>query len=139
MSASLDFGIEYRPITAPNQTGIWLGKKRKKENRKRRIIQFFQDFPNCYYCGTQLTQANRSLDHWVPKSLGGTSRFVNLVTSCKDCNGVKGSKLPSGMVVVPNELTTEWYKLKLKVREARTTASLTKVGHARAWKLFPCY
>lgn len=114
MSASLDYGIEYRPITAPIQK---TGSRRYKQNRKEKILQFFCEFPNCYYCGVRLIKCNRSLDHWVPRSLGGTSRFMNLVTACRDCNGQKSNDLPAGMEAVPENLTIKWHNLKLKVRE----------------------
>jgi 5-methylcytosine-specific restriction endonuclease McrA len=32
------------------------------------------------------------LDHIIPKSKGGASNWVNLVTACKDCNLFKGNK-----------------------------------------------
>lgn len=96
MSVSLDYGKEYRPITAPEQhcSATTLKKQSKgkqyKDNRRRRIAQFFQDFPNCYYCGTRLTIENRSLDHFIPRSKGGIGSLDNLVTACKDCNQKKG-------------------------------------------------
>ncbi len=76
-----------------------LRNKKKREGRRRNTIKFYQDFPNCYYCGILLTIENRSLDHYVPRSRGGSGEEENLVTACKDCNEKKGNMLPSEMYV----------------------------------------
>ena len=43
----------------------------------------------CAHCGryTELT-----LDHVVPKSLGGKNRAANLIPLCRECNNNKGNK-----------------------------------------------
>jgi len=55
----------------------------------RRSI-FARDNYTCQYCG----QPSRDLtiDHVVPKRLGGRSEWENLVCSCKKCNSKKGDK-----------------------------------------------
>lgn len=40
----------------------------------------------CYYCGCELTDKNRTLDHIYPRRWGGVSIPENLVPSCKNCN-----------------------------------------------------
>ena len=76
-----------------------LRNKKKREGRRRNTIKFYQDFPNCYYCGILLARENRSLDHFVPRSRGGSGEEENLVTACKKCNQRKGNMLPSEMYV----------------------------------------
>ena len=44
----------------------------------------------CAYCGRQLTANNFTVDHVVPKALGGDSDSKNLLPCCKQCNGTKG-------------------------------------------------
>ena len=46
----------------------------------------------CQYCGAlkELT-----IDHVIPVSRGGKSKFENCVTACKQCNNKKSNKLPS--------------------------------------------
>ncbi len=46
----------------------------------------------CVYCGTKETALN--LDHFHPKSRGGSDKVSNLVLSCVDCNQAKSNKLP---------------------------------------------
>jgi 5-methylcytosine-specific restriction endonuclease McrA len=47
----------------------------------------------CVYCGAKDKPFN--LDHFYPKSKGGSNKVSNLVLSCVDCNQAKGNKLPS--------------------------------------------
>lgn len=44
----------------------------------------------CYYCNRLLTRKNKSVDHLVPLSRGGTDGPANMVNACKDCNRDKG-------------------------------------------------
>jgi 5-methylcytosine-specific restriction endonuclease McrA len=52
---------------------------------------FKRDSQECQYCGSkkQLT-----LDHVLPRSKGGKSNWINLVTACHRCNVYKGDKTP---------------------------------------------
>ena len=150
MSASLDYGIEFRPIVAPGLPS-WKHKKRRnyKKNRELKVQQFYRDFPNCYYCGEQLNKSNRSLDHFVPRSFGGNSSFVNLVTACQKCNNDKGDQLPTGMKSVPKNLLVEDVgKQELALREIAKHAPVDQViakqenelcmagvEHVTAWEL----
>ena len=43
-------------------------------------------YDKCYYCGCELTDKNRTLDHMYPRRWGGISIPDNLVPSCKGCN-----------------------------------------------------
>ena len=40
----------------------------------------------CFYCGTHLLPVNRTLDHKVPLSRGGTNTIGNVVPACRSCN-----------------------------------------------------
>ncbi len=108
MSVSLDYGIEYRPTTAPVQKAV-SKSRRYKQSRRKKVLQFFCDFPNCYYCGALLTKRNRSLDHWVPRVRGGTSKFDNLVTACKGCNVAKADSVPPDTITTLAWQTKKWF------------------------------
>lgn len=43
----------------------------------------------CFYCGIKLTTANRTLDHKIPLSRGGTNTIRNVVPACRPCNNRK--------------------------------------------------
>jgi 5-methylcytosine-specific restriction endonuclease McrA len=46
----------------------------------------------CFYCGKLLTCNNLTIDHFIPKSKGGTNEIQNLRLACKRCNSDKGNK-----------------------------------------------
>jgi hypothetical protein len=54
---------------------------------------FRRDSFCCQYCGKHLDKQYLTIDHVLPKSKGGGSSWENLVTCCRVCNQLKGSKL----------------------------------------------
>ncbi|MEJ8755683.1 HNH endonuclease [Pontibacter sp. H259] len=50
-----------------------------------------RDNYTCQYCGTV---KNLTLDHLLPRSRGGGSNWLNLVTACTRCNTRKGDRTP---------------------------------------------
>jgi 5-methylcytosine-specific restriction endonuclease McrA len=71
------------------------GRRRKVV---RKLIRRFGDI--CSYCRVPLEPepsdgilgpTTRTVDHVVPRSLGGTHNLANLVLSCSRCNGAKGA------------------------------------------------
>lgn len=51
-----------------------------------------RDGYRCVYCNSG---HNLTIDHIVPTSRGGETSFENCVTSCRDCNHIKGNRTPS--------------------------------------------
>ena len=56
---------------------------------------FRRDANTCQYCGTRPHLAELSIDHVVPRSLGGRSSWENCVLSCKQCNHKKRNRTPA--------------------------------------------
>jgi len=56
----------------------------------------------CCYCGKKFQPNELNLDHIIPKSRGGKTDWLNVVTSCIKCNLKKANKLPQevGMKLV---------------------------------------
>lgn len=52
---------------------------------------FKRDASSCQYCGSG---RNLTLDHVIPRSRGGQTKWTNLVTACSPCNSVKGNRTP---------------------------------------------
>lgn len=46
----------------------------------------------CQYCGKSFFQGALTVDHILPKKLGGKNGWLNCTTSCWNCNNKKGSK-----------------------------------------------
>jgi len=48
----------------------------------------------CFYCGCEVTDDNRHIDHFIPLCKGGLHDIQNLVVACATCNMKKGDKMP---------------------------------------------
>lgn len=57
---------------------------------KKNILK--RDNYRCQYCGT--SHGLMTVDHVVPKRLGGNDTWENLVCSCAKCNNIKGDRSP---------------------------------------------
>lgn len=55
---------------------------------------FARDKSRCQYCGKRQRTSELSLDHIVPKSMGGKSVWENIVCACAKCNVKKGGRTP---------------------------------------------
>lgn len=51
-----------------------------------------RDDHRCQYCGDEFDQKSLTMDHVIPKSLGGKTNWQNIAMSCVKCNTVKGHK-----------------------------------------------
>lgn len=69
-----------------------LPKSSVRFNRKN---LFARDNHQCQYCGQTRPVSQLSLDHVVPRSLGGRTTWENIVCSCMKCNSRKGGRTPS--------------------------------------------
>jgi 5-methylcytosine-specific restriction endonuclease McrA len=63
---------------------------------------FQRDRCVCAYCAGVFREKDLTRDHIIPVSKGGQDVWMNVVASCKPCNGLKGNimpgeKLPHGM------------------------------------------
>ena len=45
----------------------------------------------CAHCGKAASGTNRTIDHFIPRSKGGTFDMRNLIPLCKDCNKAKSN------------------------------------------------
>ena len=55
-----------------------------------RFNVFLRDRFACQYCGSE--RGDLTFDHVVPRSLGGTTTWENVVAACSRCNLAKGGK-----------------------------------------------
>lgn len=63
---------------------------------------YSRDHYTCQYCRRQPGTGNLNLDHVVPRKMGGTTSWENIVTSCVPCNSKKAMRTPkqAGMKLV---------------------------------------
>jgi len=53
-----------------------------------------RDQCQCGWCGKQLRYSDVTLDHIIPTSKGGLTKWENIVSCCARCNRIKGDQLP---------------------------------------------
>ncbi|HEY64749.1 MAG TPA: HNH endonuclease [Caldilineae bacterium] len=53
-----------------------------------------RDQYTCQYCGAQPGRSELTLDHVIPRSQGGETKWENVVTACRTCNQRKGNRTP---------------------------------------------
>lgn len=51
----------------------------------------YDDGRVCYYCGQEINERQRTMDHMFPQDFGGPTITNNLVPTCKKCNTTKGN------------------------------------------------
>jgi 5-methylcytosine-specific restriction endonuclease McrA len=88
-------GLVDQPIRVPRVI-LLLSYDRvpRRQVRFSRYNIYVRDKCTCQYCGRRLPRHQLNLDHVIPRSRGGTSRWENIVCSCFPCNRKKGGKTP---------------------------------------------
>jgi len=73
--------------------------KTYKLSKKNILIR---DRYTCQYCKQTVSDRSLTIDHIIPKSRGGSSKWENLVTACKRCNSIKADRTPeeAGMLLL---------------------------------------
>jgi 5-methylcytosine-specific restriction endonuclease McrA len=69
-----------------------------------------RDHLRCQYCGRRPGVKSLTIDHVVPKSLGGITSWTNCVLACAECHGRKGGRTPEqvGMKLLKNPEHPPW-------------------------------
>ncbi len=79
------------PVPSVVRLGLYIHLPRKRVLLSRKNI-VKRDNHRCQYCGR--TVAPMTVDHVIPKKLGGRDIWENLVCACLDCNNKKGDRTP---------------------------------------------
>jgi 5-methylcytosine-specific restriction endonuclease McrA len=92
----------------PKPSVIRIGYMVKRPRPRVRLSKrevFRRDNYTCQYCGT--SHGRMTLDHVVPRHLGGRHTWENLVTACASCNLRKGGRSldqsPMNLIHLPRE------------------------------------
>ena len=91
---SLDDAHEYRADGMPKDRDACRKCKKAAKVGLRRMRVYFVYGGECAYCGKFLPPAQCTVDHIVPRVLGGSNELENLALACTKCNGRKGGRLP---------------------------------------------
>jgi hypothetical protein len=71
----------------------------KPVSRRLRFEILKRDGHRCRYCGASAPDVPLTVDHVIPRSLGGGNEPSNLATACSDCNIGKSSVSPDAPTV----------------------------------------
>lgn len=64
----------------------------RREAKFTRENVFRRDKHTCQYCGRRFEDKHLTMDHVVPRHLGGETTWTNIVCCCTGCNLQKGNK-----------------------------------------------
>lgn len=84
--------LELHPIISVS--GARPGKHTRTKVSLNNTTLFQRDRHTCMYCGATLHKSLLSRDHVVPRGVGGSDDWENVVTACKPCNHRKGCRTP---------------------------------------------
>lgn len=64
----------------------------KRNDFSKRCL-FKRDLNQCQYCSLKFDSYKLTIDHVIPRSLGGKTNWSNCVTCCQKCNSQKADRL----------------------------------------------
>lgn len=90
---------------------------------------FARDESRCQYCGRRFPTKELSIDHVIPRSMGGQSVWENVVCACVTCNARKGGRTPE---------QARMTLIRKPTRPRRNPLIHVHLGHQRyrSWKQF---
>ena len=91
----------------------------KKSIKFSRHNLYLRDLFQCQYCQDTFDYDDLTIDHVVPRSLGGKTSWENCATSCKACNFRKGSK--TNIVPIRAPYRPDYYTLLAKWKDTEFT------------------
>ncbi len=71
------------------------GKSKNGKSKRASNFCWKRDRGRCFYCTKPLTWSEKTIDHVIPRSKGGSNQVWNFVISCEPCNSNKGDDWPS--------------------------------------------
>lgn len=71
-------------------------ERHKKSHRKQVWSQLLWDETDgrCVYCGQHTPTEDRTVEHVIPRALGGKAHVSNLMPACRVCNNHKPNVIP---------------------------------------------
>ena len=89
-----DWSVRSPSVTIEVPSIIMLRRFHKFQNYVKfsRSNVYLRDMYRCQYCANVFDTNQLTLDHVLPRSKGGDTAWENIVTCCKNCNTLKGSK-----------------------------------------------
>ena len=67
--------------------------RRRRRPRFSKVNLYIRDLYTCQYCSLEFPRQHLTLDHVRPLSMGGRTKWDNIVAACQRCNTAKGNKM----------------------------------------------
>jgi len=83
--------------------------KKKHGVRFSRFNLLLRDGFTCQYCNKKLDLMDLTVDHVIPRSRGGITKWENIVCCCYVCNTIKGHK--TSMKPIKKPIKPDYYQL----------------------------
>jgi 5-methylcytosine-specific restriction endonuclease McrA len=101
----------------------------RQEVKLNRRNLYARDSNRCQYCGETFSTRELTIDHVVPRVLGGEHTWGNLVCACVPCNARKGGRTPNG---------ASMKLIRRPYRPRRNPVMILRLGNRRyqSWKTF---
>ena len=101
----------------------------RQEVKLNRRNLYARDGNRCQYCGSQFSTRELTIDHIVPRVLGGHHSWTNLVCACVRCNAKKGGRTP---------FQAHMKLIRKAIKPRRNPVVTLRLGEARyrSWKAF---
>ncbi len=101
----------------------------RQEVKLNRRNLYARDANRCQYCGRQFSTRELTVDHVVPRVMGGMHSWANLVCACVKCNARKGGRTPD---------QAHMRLIRKPIRPRRNPVVTLRLGEARyrSWKAF---
>jgi len=101
---------------------------RQEVTFNRRNI-YARDQNRCQYCGGRFHTSELSLDHIIPRSLGGKTTWENVVCACLRCNVKKGGRAPA-------QARMRLINKPIKPKRSPALSINLRDGRYRSWQQF---
>lgn len=97
----------------PGRSSSWI-------TRARRLRIYDRDAFTCLYCNVPPPVEGLTLDHLLPRALGGSNKSCNLVTACHRCNFSRQTQTVRSFAIrVAAETSQDWRKIMKRIKNAQ--------------------
>lgn len=101
----------------------------KQEVKFNRRNIYARDETCCQYCGKRYNSSELSLDHVIPRRMGGPNSWQNIVCCCLKCNVRKGGR-------TPQQASMKLIQKPVKPRRSPVISLKLNDHRYRSWKQF---
>lgn len=100
--------------------------------RLNRKNLFARDKHRCQYCNKKVPTTELSIDHVIPRSMGGKTTWQNVVCACTKCNCKKGAR-------TPHQANMKLIKHPVQPKKNPTLSLHLSNNRYKSWKKFLDY